>query len=118
MAQTEQQILESIRALPEPVRHRLLATAESEIRRSVRSNGATQEEIDDRNERFRKALNWVEDHRSEYDGQFVALDGDDLVASGTDSNLVFQQAKAKGYKSPFLKRIKADCSVNLPFGGW
>ena len=64
---------------------------------------------------FRRAQLWIEEHKEEYDGQFVVLDGDKLIASGPDSKTVYEEALSKGYKSPFLKRVKAE---NLPFGGW
>jgi hypothetical protein len=67
------------------------------------------------NEKFSLALKWVDEHREEFDGEFVVLDGDELIAHGTDSKTVYDNARARGYKSPFLKRVKAKV---LPFGGW
>lgn len=63
--------------------------------------------MQERNEKFHRAQRWIEEHKEEYDGQFVVLDGDKFVAYGTDSKAVYEEARAKGYKSPFLKRVKA-----------
>lgn len=115
MIQTVEQIIESIRALPEPERSKLLSLAEAEARRSIRPNGKTLTQINEGSARFRMAQQWIDENKEKYDGQFVVLDGDKLIASGPSSKTVYDEAVAKGYKSPFLARIKAK---TLPFGGW
>jgi hypothetical protein len=60
-------------------------------------------------------LQWIEEHKEEYDGQFVLLEGDVLIAHGTDPKKLYQTARAKGIEIPFVKRVKAK---DLPFGGW
>ncbi|MGI8494391.1 MAG: DUF5678 domain-containing protein, partial [Pyrinomonadaceae bacterium] len=72
-------------------------------------------DLERKNEKFKRALQWIEEHKEEYDGKFVVLDGDKLVVCGDNSKLVYEEARAKGYKSPFLTRVKAK---DLPFGGW
>lgn len=37
--------------------------------------------VREQTERFRKAMKWIDDHRAEYLGQWVALVGDRLVKS-------------------------------------
>jgi hypothetical protein len=39
---------------------------------------------------------WVEAHREEFLGQWVALDGGKLVAHGTDARAVYDEARAQG----------------------
>jgi hypothetical protein len=59
---------------------------------------------------------WIEEHRAEYLGQWVALSGDKLLSSGTDAKKVYDAARAAGEKAPFLARVgPAD---ELPWGGW
>ena len=66
-------------------------------------------------ERFQDSLRWVDEHRDEYLGQWVALDGDRLISHGPDAKKVYEEARATGIQAPFLKRIVKD---DLPFGGW
>ena len=58
---------------------------------------------------------WLSKHECDYRGDWVALDGERLVAHGTDGKVVFRQAKAAGVPSPFLVFIEQD---PLPSGGW
>lgn len=59
---------------------------------------------------------WVEAHREEFLGQWVALDGGDLVAHGTDARAVYDEARARGVDAPYLDQVlpKVDAYV----GGW
>ena len=63
-----------------------------------------------------KELRWLKEHRHEYIGQWVALDGARLLAHGTNAREVFRAAREAGVKAPFVEQIlPAD---ELPFGGW
>ena len=59
---------------------------------------------------------WVEEHREEFLGQWVALDGGNLLAHGTDARGVYDQAREQGVTSPYLVHVvpKVDAYV----GGW
>lgn len=58
-------------------------------------------------------MNWLSQHRAEYGGQWVALDGDRLIAHGPDVKAVFALAKADGADLPLITYIEpADA---LPF---
>lgn len=63
-----------------------------------------------------KELLWLKDHRHEYIGQWVALDGGRLVAHGTNARDVFQTAREAGVKVPFIEQILP--TDDMPFGGW
>lgn len=63
-----------------------------------------------------KELRWLKEHRHEHIGQWVALDGNRLLAHGTNAREVFRAAREAGVKAPFVEQIlPAD---ELPFGGW
>lgn len=109
--QTAEQILETVRTLPKPEREKFFELIEVEKFKEIETN----KELEERSKKFRQALQWIDEHKEEFDGQFVVLDGDQLITHGTDSKTVYDEARAKGYKSPFLKRVKAKV---LPFGGW
>lgn len=39
-----------------------------------------------------RALHWIADHAREYKGQWVALDGDRLIAHGANADEIFDAA--------------------------
>ncbi|HEV2666380.1 MAG TPA: DUF5678 domain-containing protein [Blastocatellia bacterium] len=43
-----------------------------------------------------RALHWIADHAREYKGQWVAIDGDRLIAHGANADEVFDAAEADG----------------------
>jgi hypothetical protein len=59
---------------------------------------------------------WLKEHRHEYLGQWVALDGDRLLSHGTDARAVSEAAREAGIASPFLAHMDPD--EEIPFGGW
>lgn len=63
-----------------------------------------------------RELEWVKQHRHEYVGQWVALDGDRLLANGPVAREVYDKARGLGVQVPTVLRIEA--SDELPFGGW
>lgn len=63
-----------------------------------------------------KELRWLKEHRHKYLGQWVALDGDRLVAHGTNARDVFHTAREAGVKVPFIEQILP--TDDMPFGGW
>lgn len=56
---------------------------------------------------------WIETHKVEYGGQWVALDGDRLIAASPVQQNVWQAVKASGIPLPFVHRITAP--DELPF---
>jgi len=59
------------------------------------------------------AMEWLRVHSKEYGGEWVALDGDRLIAHGTDAMEVYAAAEADGAYLPMIKYIEpADA---LPF---
>jgi hypothetical protein len=63
-----------------------------------------------------RELKWLEAHGHEYAGQWVALDGDRLIASGVDAKAVFEAARRSGVARPLLEHVQHPDA--LPFGGW
>jgi hypothetical protein len=114
MNTTFEQAIEIVRRLPLPEREKVREWIEEENQKLCATENK-QKRLESENENFCRALQWIEEHKEEFDGQFVVLDGDKLIAHGTDSKTVYDEARAKGYNSPFLKRVKANV---LPFGGW
>jgi len=68
-------------------------------------------------ERSAKSLRWLHENREKYAGQWVALDGDRLIASGTTAKEVYARAKAEGVETPFVELVTDQ--EQMPFtGGW
>lgn len=105
MTPTVEQAIEIIRRLP--------PTERAKVREWIDEHKESVENKDD--EKFKLSLKWIDEHRKEYDGQFVLLDGEKLLAHGTNPRKLYLKAREIGIKSPFVKRIKAEI---LPFGGW
>jgi predicted DNA-binding antitoxin AbrB/MazE fold protein len=58
-----------------------------------------------------KQREWVLQHRDEYRGQWVVLDGDRLVGHAATSDELtpfVEQARAEGVRSPYIKLIPLD----------
>ena len=101
-------ILEEARRLPPDERRRLREALVREDRAKVR--------LSDRIVDLSRELRWIEEHRSEYAGQWVAVRGDRLLSSGPDGREVYKAAWAGGDERPFVTRVES--ADNLPFAGW
>ena len=65
---------------------------------------------------FERENAWLETHRDEYLGQWVAVEGDSLVAHGTNPREVYLAARESGVEVPYLVRVE---NREEPFtGGW
>jgi hypothetical protein len=94
------QIIKSIEQLP--------AAEQEKIRRWLEDKGATNGERHDSQahaNRSAKSLRWLHENREEYLGQWVALDGDRLIASGPTAKEVYSNAKAEGVEIPFVELV-------------
>ena len=96
--QSANEIVNAIRSLPrgeqEKVR-RLLIEEEREKDKKLKA------EL----ELYKKAKDWIEEHREEYLNQWVCLEGDWLVSHGMDGMEVHRKAKEAGIDAPFMVRI-------------
>ena len=104
------QIIKSIEQLP--------AAEQERIRRwldeKAPTNGNTSQADATRSA---KSLRWLQENREKYSGQWVALDGDRLIASRSTAKEVYSKAKAEGIEIPFVELVTDRGPV--PFtGGW
>lgn len=85
----------------------------SETRKAKRSKDERlQKELED----YAKAKKWIEENREKYLNQWVCLEGDRLIAHGTDGREVYRKARAAGIEIPFIKRIIEEPEAFV--GGW
>ena len=115
MTPTIENAIEIIRQLPPPDREKVRDWIDEENQKEQTETEEKKAELERKNEKFKRALQWIEEHKEEYDGQWVCLNGDHLVSHGYDGKKVYEEAKAKGIETPFMERVKAK---ELPFGGW
>ncbi|MCC6342964.1 MAG: hypothetical protein IT166_12240 [Bryobacterales bacterium] len=105
----EEAILDKVRRLPPAMQQEVLRFADALQRnktaRVVPSRDRTRE------------AKWIDENRDAYAGQWVALEGDRLVAAGVDPLRVFTDAKRQGVETPFVVHVLAEDP--LPFvPGW
>ena len=105
----EEAILDRVRRLPPAKQEEVMRFADGLQRqpavRPVPTPGRTRE------------AKWVRDNRSAYADQWVAVEGDCLIAADVDARTVFAAAKAEGLESPFVVHILPEDP--LPFApGW
>jgi len=55
---------------------------------------------------FERENAWLEAHRDEYLGQWGAVEGDSLVAHGTNPREVYLAARDSGIEVPYLVRVE------------
>ena len=55
---------------------------------------------------FSLTREWLKKHRDEYDGQYVALDGDKLIAAGFDAKEVAKKARQSGINGLFVGYVE------------
>ena len=61
-------------------------------------------------------MRWLSEHRYEYIGQWVALDGDRLVSYDEDLGKVYDKARAQGVQVPFTAFMEDPDQPSM--GGW
>ena len=105
----EEAILDKVRHLPQAKQEEVLRFADGLQRQNAIGPGPSRDRAAERM--------WIEQNRAAFAGQWVAVEGDRLVAAGPDAQKVFAAAKAEGIQSPFVVHILVEDS--LPFvPGW
>ena len=106
------EIIKSIAQLP--------AAEQKGIRRWLEHKGATTGEVHRSQahaDRSAKSLRWLHENREKCSRQWVALDGDRLIASGLTAKEVYSKAKAEGVEIPFVELV-TDPEPVPSTGGW
>jgi hypothetical protein len=118
---TLEQAIETIKALPPAARRQLRQWLQEQEQQDAALPAEAvpprqAETVAEQIARFRKAMKWIDEHRAEYLGQWVALEGDQLISHGPDVLQVDAAARAAGIVSPFLEQVR---EAEKPFcGGW
>lgn len=64
---------------------------------------------------FSREIEWLNEHRAEYAGRWVALSGERLIAHGASAKEVYAAADAASVEQPFVTRV--DDPHAPPFAG-
>ena len=104
----EQGVLRPLEPLTLAEHQRVRVTVE-EQKRSLSWESA--EQLDD----CRAELDWLANESRHYAGEWVALDGNRLVAHGPKLAAVKAAAQAAGVSRPFFASVP---DADPPFGGW
>ena len=64
-----------------------------------------------------EAMQWIDEHRAQFAGQWVAMDGARLIASGPDARAVYKEARSQGIEVPFVDKVVAVEPEGI-WGGW
>jgi hypothetical protein len=105
----EESILDKVRRLPPAKQEEVLRFADG----LQRTTAAKLVKSRDRN----KEIKWIHENRTAYADQWVALEGDRLVAAGRDPLRVFAVAKDEGIGTPFVVHVIAEDPFPL-IPGW
>lgn len=115
MQPTFEQAMELINSLPasefQKLSEWMLAKQEEQTQ-----TAADQTDVQAEIQRFRLAMKWIDEHRAEFAGQWVCLEGDRLIAHGTDVLTVHAEARAAGIKAPFVEQVLDEPEYYLE--GW
>ena len=105
----EEAILDKVRRLPPAKQEEVLRFADG-LQRSATAGMVPSR--DRTNE-----MKWIDENRGAYVDQWVAVEGDRLIAAGIDPLKVFAAAKAEGIRIPFVVHVLPEDP--LPFvPGW
>ncbi|MBA3439284.1 MAG: hypothetical protein H0T92_05385 [Pyrinomonadaceae bacterium] len=112
---TLEQVIEAAGQLPPEDQRRLQEWLQQQQLEAA-ANHRRREAMDQQMEKYQRAMRWIAEHSAEYLGEWVVLDGDCLISHGADGRQVYDEAKAAGIETPFLKHIVEE---QEPFyAGW
>ena len=107
---TLERILDEVKRLTPEERRQLREALDREAVRAIALPSAGADD------RWGREQRWLDEHREEYQGQWVALEGDRLLSSGPDGRAVYEAAREAGVRAPFVTRVEP--RDELPFAGW
>lgn len=107
------EVLEQINQLPLAEQQRLFAILRSKL--SLPQTKDRRAPLIIENPDFSREMEWLNCHKAEYAGQWVALKGDRLIAHGATAREVYAAADAAGVETPLVTRV--DDPNAPPFAG-
>lgn len=113
---TAESIMTMIEQLPSTERARLTELIKEQETEPIKAKAPRDKRVPSQRMPDRtKEMDWVEQHKHEYHGQWVALDGDRLVAASPNRMEISAAIKADGANLPLILRIPSP--DDLPYIG-
>jgi regulator of replication initiation timing len=119
---TLEQIIEEASRLPVEEQRRLRAALET-LDSNAEAQPANQKQpqslhVNNGDDEIRQLrMDWLKTHREEYGGQYVALDGDQLLAVGPNYRIAKEKALAVGNPNAFVTYLSKPHEI-AEMGGW
>ena len=107
-----EQVVTMIRALPLEDLDKLDRVINEERQAKREKDERRRKELED----YAKAKKWIAESGEKYLNEWVCLEGDQLIAHGTDGREVHRQAKEAGIKAPFIHYVEKEPEAF--WGGW
>ena len=105
----EEAILDKVRRLPRAKQEEVLRFADGLERNAAARRVPSRDRSSE--------MKWIDENRTAYADQWVAVEGDRLIAASMDPLRVFAAAKAAGIQTPFVVHVLPEDP--LPFiPGW
>ena len=123
-ANIEDKVIEKLRVLPESQQAEVLKFVEALADVEAKADNGpavgraqpTHSDNGDDETRGRR-LEWLKSNREKYGGQYVALDGDRLIAVGPNYRVAREKARAAGKTNAFVTYLSKPDEL-AEMGGW
>ena len=115
---TLEQIIDEARSLSPAEKRKLRQALDLELEQVEAQDRAQQPHSDNGDDQTRALrLEWLKSHREEYGGQYVALDGNRLIAVGPNYRVAREKALAAGKPNAFVTYLSKAAEM-AEMGGW
>lgn len=109
-----QDLLKQVNNLTQQEKHLLTKSLLEEV--SKKNLEPQSDKVNNLDNARTKEFSWLAQNKHKYLGQYVALNGDELLCYGTNGREVIKKARSLGVRNPLIVHIEED--EDLPFGGW
>jgi hypothetical protein len=115
---TLEQIIDEARSLSPAEKRKLRQALDLELEQVKAQDRAQPTHTENGDDEMRgRRLEWLKSHREEYGGQYVALDGDRLIAVGPNYRVAREKALVAGKPNAFVTYLSKPDEI-AEMGGW
>ena len=115
---TLEQIIDEARSLSPAQKRKLRQALDIELGQAQAQGRPESTHTENGDDKTRgRRLKWLKSHREEYGGQYVAIDGDRLIAVGPNFRVAREKALAAGKTNAFVTYLSKPDEI-AEMGGW